>query len=200
MEKMTSTIYDIDKIDIEKYDIIFNTSIDALKETLQTLCMNYYKSIADNDADAINQYLQDLNKYISLQIPSLNEYITYVMLIASNEILKKSIDTDIPLYNPLEMDLSFKTYQEKKAEEIIKQENLTDNDVQLIIENNFARMDIYCLQLSLDIDFNNLKPKPLPEHLQHSRLLAMNYAGDNEALLSAKLYFSMIARYGVEEK
>ena len=197
---MTSTIYDIDKIDMEKYDIIFNTSIDALKETLQTLCMNYYKSIADNDADATNQYLQELNKYISLKIPSLNEYITYVMLISSNEILKKSIDTDVPLYNPVDMDLTFKTYQEKKAEEIIKQENLTASDVQLIIDNNFERMDIYCLQLSLDIDFSKLKPKPLPEHLQHSRLLSMNYAGDKEALLSAKLYFSMIARWGIEEE
>ena len=197
---MTSTIYDMGNIDIEKYNIIFNQSTDELEQTLQDLCMNYYKSIADNDGNATEVYLQEISKYTSLQIPVLNQYIQYALLLASNEVLNKIIADDVPLYNPSEMQLSFQTYKDRKAEEIIKQENLTASDVQLIIENNLARMDIYCLQLSLDIDINVLHTKPLPPHLENSRLKSMNYFGNQEEIASAKLFYSMISRYGVENE
>lgn len=196
---MTSTIYDMEKIDIEKYDIIFNQSTDELEQTLQDLCKNYYKSIADNDGNATEVYLQEISKYTSLQIPVLNQYIQYALLLASNTVLKNTIADDIPLYNPSEMQLSFKTYKDRKAEEIIKQENLSASDVALIIENNLARIDIYCLQLSLDIDVNVLHTKPLPPHLDKSKLKNMNYFGNQEEMASAKLFYSMIAKWGIED-
>ena len=180
----------MDKIDIKKYDIIFNTSIDDLEQTLQTLCHNYYRSIQENDSKSIEQYLQELRKYLDLKIPSLTQYIEYLLLLASNEILKDIIADDVPLYNPSGMNLSFKSYKDRQAERIIKQENLTPKDVALIVENNLSRLDIYCLQLN-EYDFQNLKEAELPEHLHNSRLLSMNYLADYEAIASAKLYFAM---------
>lgn len=193
---MTSTIYDLSNIDAEKYNIVFNQSIDELKRTLQDLCKNYYKSITEYDDKSTNQYLQEIRKYLELEIPALTQYIEYVLLLESNQILKKLIADDIPLYNPSEMQLSFQTYNDRKAEQIIKQENLSDADVSLIIDYNMAKMDIYCLQLSFDIGIDELKQKPLPPHLQKSKLLPINYVGDNEPESMAKLFFSMVNGYG----
>ena len=192
---MTSTIYDIAEIDAEKYAIVFNQSNDVLEQTLQTLCDNYYKSIAENDAVNTDVYLQEIRKYLDLNIPVINQYIEYALLSASNQILKNLIADDIPLYNPPEMKISFRNYNDRQAERIIKDENLSVDDVALIIEHNLEKMDIYCLQLTLNCDINKLQAKPLPPHLQQSSLLNINYVGDNEPVAMAKLFYSMNYRY-----
>ena len=196
---MTSTIYDIAEMDAEKYDIIFNEDAKALEQTLQKLCDNYYKSIAENDAVNTDVYLQEIRKYLDLNIPVLNQYIEYALLLSSNRILKNIIADDIPLYNPSEMQLSFKRYKDRQAEHIIKKENLSDNDVSLIIEYNMGKMDIYCLHLCLGWDIGDLKVKPLPPHLEHSRLLPINYVGDYEPVSMAKLFYSMDYNFGDAE-
>ena len=192
---MTSTLYDIAEIDAEKYAIVFNQSNDVLEQTLQTLCDNYYKSIAENDAVNTDVYLQEIRKYLDLNIPVINQYIEYALLLSSNRVLKNIIADDIPLYNPSEMHISFKSYNDRQAERIIKDENLSIDDVALIIEHNMEKMDIYCLQLTLNCDINKLQAKPLPSHLQQSSLLNINYVGDYEPVAMAKLFYSMNYRY-----
>ena len=192
---MTSTIYDTFNIDTEKYNIILNEDTDTLEQTLQTLCNNYYKSITDYDAVNTDLYLQEIRKYLDLNIPVINQYIEYALLSASNQILKNLIADDIPLYNPPEMKISFRNYNDRQAERIIKDENLSVDDVALIIEHNLEKMDIYCLQLTLNCDINKLQAKPLPPHLQQSSLLNINYVGDNEPVAMAKLFYSMNYRY-----
>ena len=193
---MTSTIYDIAEIDAEKYAIVFNQSNDVLEQTLQTLCDNYYKSIAENDAVNTDVYLQEIRKYLDLNIPVLNQYIEFALLLSSNKVLKNIIADDIPLYNPSEMKISFSSYKDRQAEQIIKDENLSIDDVALIIEHNMEKMDIYCLQLTLNCDINKLQAKPLPLHLQQSKLLRINYVGDYEPVSMAKLFYSMDYNFG----
>ena len=198
---MQVTIYDVPYWDVEKYDAIFGQSVDALEETLQTLCQNYYKSIQENDIESTNAYLQELGKYLELNIPTLTEYIEGRLLSASNEILKKIIADDVPLYHPQLSNLEFKRYKDRQAERIIKRENLTESDVQLIVENNKARMDIYCLSMICDDkSVNDFRKPTLPPHLQDSMLQRMNYFADKEDYMSAKFFFAMTNYFGSDSE
>lgn len=182
---------DIFKKEIAKYDIILDVEPGILKEKLSKLCQDYYLGFVSCDKKLFNESLAELQKYLKFNIDPINDYVKYALIVASNNILKKLYNFDFDLYAPGNPQLILKSRKETEAEQIIKNEGLTSDDVDLIKEYNKQCNDIYCLTFA-DVNlYNKLKPQiELPKELKESTLIYINYNGD-DIETDAKLFYAM---------
>ena len=154
------------KADIEKYSFLIDIDINQLKETLQDLTLNYYKYYIKGDAVNFEDTAKELNKYIDLDIPAINDFIRYSFVIAGYSILKTLYDFDLDLYAPSNPGLNIKGFDERKQEQVIKRYGLTPNDAEILQNINKAKVDLWALKDGLDVK-EPLKEPVRPEHLEN---------------------------------
>lgn len=186
---------DLTKEDIEKYSFLIDIDIDNLKETLQELTLNYYTSYIKNDAIKFEDTARELNKFIELDIPAINDFINYSFIIASYTILNNSYDRDLDLYAPVNPDLNIKGHKEREAENTIKRLNLTPGEVKEIIEYNKKSLDLGALRdLERDAEEKD-KTKYItidkPANESALRLIGSNYTGDWDLKHRLKIYIML---------
>ena len=114
------TYGNLTKADIKKYSFLIDIDVDNLKETLQDLTLNYYKYYINGDAVNFERTAKELNKFIDLDIPAINDYINFSLVIASYQILNKVYDSNFDFYAPANPGLNIKGYNERDAENTIK--------------------------------------------------------------------------------
>ena len=152
--------------DIKKYSFLIDIDINQFKETLQDLTLDYYKYYIDGDAVNFENTANELNKYIDLDIPAINDFIRYSFVIAGYSILKTLYDFDLDLYAPANPGLNIKGFDERKQEQEIKRYGLTPNDAEILQKNNIAKFDLWVLKDGLKVK-EPLKEPVTPEHLEH---------------------------------
>ena len=131
--------------DIKKYSFLIDIDVDNLKETLQDLTLNYYKYYINGDAVNFKETARELNKFIDLDIPAINNYINFSLVIASYQILNKLYNTNFDFYAPANPGLNIKGYNERNAENTIKLNGLTPMEVKEVIEYNKKAIDLSAL-------------------------------------------------------
>lgn len=151
--------------DIEKYSFLIDVDINQFKETLQDLTLNYYKYYILNDADNFNETKKELNKYIDLDIPAINDFITYCLVIASYSILSQLYNLDLEFYAPANPGLNIKGYNERQMDMEHKRYNLSPSDIEILQKNNIHKFDLWVLKDGLKVT-EPLKEPIIPEHLQ----------------------------------
>ena len=186
---------DLTKEDIEKYSFLIDIDIDNLKETLQDLTLNYYTSYINNDAIKFEDTARELNKFIELDIPAINDFINYSFIIASYTILNKLYDRDLDLYAPVNPDLNIKGHKEREAENTIKRLNLTPDEVKEIIEYNKKSLDLRALR-DLERDGEQTdKTKYItidkPANESAFMLISINYTGDWDLKHHLKIFIML---------
>lgn len=186
---------DLTKEDIEKYSFLIDIDIDNLKETLQDLTLNYYTSYINNDAIKFEDTARELNKFIELDIPAINDFINYSFIIASYTILNNLYDRDLDLYAPVNPDLNIKGHKERDAENTIKRLNLTPDEVKEIIEYNKKSLDLGALR-DLERDGEQTdKTKYItidkPANERAFMLISSNYTGEWDLKHHLKIFIML---------
>lgn len=186
------TIYDdITEEEIKKFKPLLDRPIEDVKQDLQSLSNNYYKSIVLNDNELFSATVAQIKKYLEFDIVDINEYLNYCLVIASNEILKKICDVDA-VYIPNTITLQFRTSYARRNEDYIKQCGLDDSEVELLTQYVKEKHDINCLVYAIDENLiNKLKPKTkIPKDLAPS-LVSSNYIRDGQIKKSGELFFAL---------
>ena len=186
------TIYDdITEEEIKKFKPLLDRPIEDVKQDLQSLSNNYYKSIVLNDNELFSATVAQIKKYLEFDIVDINEYLNYCLVIASNEILKKICDVDA-VYIPNTITLQFRTSYARRNEDYIKQCGLDDSEVELLTQYVKEKHDINCLVYAIDENLiNKLKPKTkIPKDLAPS-LISSNYIRDGQIKKSGELFFAL---------
>ena len=189
---------DLTKADIEKYAFLIDIDVDNLKETLQDLTLNYYRFYVINDAVNFKETARELNKFIDLDIPAINNFINYCLVIASYQILN-NLYNNFDFYIPANPGLNIKGHKERDAENIIKQCGLTPIEVKEIIEYNKKRIDLSALQ---DLE-RELKDNEKTNYIKLDKpaidgavsLFNTYYTGDFDIKQEMKLHILIDLRY-----
>ena len=180
--------------EIEKYKPLLDKPVDEVKVDLQNLANNYYTSVITNDVELYNSTTSKLDQYTQFNINEINEYLNYCFVIAANEIIKKLYNSNPNLtYNPVAVDLDFKTHYTKKNEYYIKREGLSDNEVKILSQYIKEKHDIYCLSniFGKEDIINNLKPKTILPNGLTSLTINTNYIRGRTIKTSGELYFAL---------
>lgn len=184
---------DLTKEDIEKYSFLIDIDIDNLKETLQDLTLNYYTSYINNDAIKFEDTARELNKFIELDIPAINDFINYSFIIGSYTILNNLYDRDLDLYAPVNPGLNIKGHKEREAENTIKRLNLTPVEVKEIIEYNKKSLDLGVLRdLERDAEeTDKTKYITINKPANNSGLISSNYMGGWDLEYRMKIFIML---------
>ena len=177
---------------ISKYEPILAKPIEQIKKELKALVTDYYKAVIEKDNILLESVVNEINSYVELDVPEFDNYLTYCLLTSINELLVKLYGTDLELYVPKPTDLTFNTTNDRKAKAYIEKNNLSSEDVELIVNFNVESLEIYSLSF-LGYDMTSLKPKTvLPSYLLEEHfLLNTNYTAEQEIESTAKLFYAM---------
>ena len=199
-EDLDKLLYgNLTKADIEKYSFLIDIDINQLKETLQDLTLNYYKYYIKGDAVNFEDTAKELNKYIDLDIPAINDFINYCFIFASYSILNMLYDFDLDFYAPANPGLNIKGHRERERENTIKILGLTPGEVKEVIEYNKKSLDLTTLK-DLERDAEQCDKtkyitidKPAIEGAEG--LFNGNYYGDWDLKQEMKVYIMLDLMY-----